>query len=385
MIMSHRIIITLRNKVEKDDALKRELEACILIANWTPPLPDWKHPIATLDDFYKYLNEFIGATPLDSNFDNLFHGLFYIISQDDNKLQVSKEFSGFQEWLVLFIEIYGSYMNTPESGNSLYSFTNDKTFSINNFMIPPGGFNSFNSFFARHIKSGKRPIGTKTKPFDPPSENNPVPETEIKPEDLPLIHKNMCDDDIVTVPADSVYKGFWNIDKKGEITVKVSKGNKYAIKDLLKGSKYADRFNGGLFTHSYLTVFTYHRYHVPVRGMVKEVKVISDQVFANVIKDEDGNLGATDGTGYQFRQDRGLVVIESPVGLVALVPVGMDFISSCNISVDEGDYVNKGDEFGYFLFGGSDMIMLFEKDNIDIELKEIDKFYKLGQVFGKKT
>ncbi len=155
---------------------------------------------------------------------------------------------------------------------------------------------------------------------------------------------------------------------------------------MLENSNYADKFENGMFTHSYLTVFTYHRYHVPVRGVVKETKVISDRVFANVIKDEQGNLGATDGTGYQFRQDRALIVLDSPVvGFVALLPIGMDFISSCNITVDEGDYLNKGDEFGYFLFGGSDMIMLFERNDIDILASEEGRLYKLGQVFGRLT
>jgi phosphatidylserine decarboxylase len=380
MIMSHRIIITLRNKVENDNALKRELEACILIANWTPP--GWVHSISTLDDFYKYLNELIIATPVDSTFDNLFHGIFYIISQNGNKLQESTEYIEFQEWLVLFIEQYGCYMNTSESASNLYSFVHDKTFKIDEFQIPPGGFNNFNSFFSRIIKPGKRPIGTQTQPYEPPKEGSPL--LPNPPEDPASIHKNMCDDNIVTVPADSVYKDSLKIDENGDITVKVSKGNKYSIKELLKGSQYADRFNGGMFTHSYLTVFTYHRYHTPVRGKVLETKVISGKVFANVIKEKNGDLSATDGTGYQFRQDRGLVVIDSPVGLVALLPIGMDFISSCNISVDVGDYINKGDEFGYFLFGGSDMIMLFENDNIEIKLPQKDMLYKLGQVFGKK-
>jgi phosphatidylserine decarboxylase len=384
MIMSHRIIITLKTKVQHDIALKKELEACIYAANWTPP--EKRHPISTLDDFYVYLNVLINTTPVDYSFDNLFHGLFYIISQKDNTLQKLPKFKEFQEWLVLFIEQYGCYMNTPESANGLHSFTHDKTFRIEDFLIPPGGFNCFNSFFARRIKPGKRPIGTKTYPYEPPSEGHPLPPA---PHEDPIsIHEKMCDDSIVTVPADSVYKGFWEIGKNGDISVQVSKGNKYySIKELLKGCKYADSFNGGLFTHSYLTVFTYHRYHVPVRGTIKETKVISDNVFANVVKDDYGNLSATDGTGYQFRQDRALLVIDSPVGLVALLPIGMDFISSCNISVDEGDYVNKGDEFGYFLFGGSDMIMLFEKDRIDIQLPEKpekDMLYKLGQVFAKR-
>ncbi len=46
----------------------------------------------------------------------------------------------------------------------------------------------------------------------------------------------------------------------------------------------------------------------------------------------------------------------------------MDVISSCNFSVDEGDYLNKGDDFGHYLFGGSDMIMLFEQNDIIFRL-----------------
>ena len=375
--MRDRIVTTLKTVVENEEDLKEELETCITDASWTPP--GWKNPVSTFGDFYKYLNQLLDSIPIDSTFDNLFHGLFYIVSQNGNRLQKDKKFVEFQEWLAVFVEVYGSFLNTAESANSLYSFIHDKMFTVEDFEITPGGFNSFNTFFCRHIKPGKRPIGTQTLPYDPPAEGNPL--LPNPPEDSALIHKNMCDDNAITVPADSVYKGCWSIAEDSTITV--SKGNKYSIKELLKGSKYADKFNGGIFTHSYLTVFTYHRYHVPVRGTVLETKVISGKVFADVVKEENGDLSAQDGTGYQFKQDRGLMVIDSPVGLVALLPIGMDFVSSCNFSVDEGNYVNKGDEFGYFLFGGSDMIMLFERDNIDIQLPEKDKLYKLGQVFGK--
>jgi phosphatidylserine decarboxylase len=269
-------------------------------------------------------------------------------------------------------------MNTAESANNLYSFIKDKTFQIEDFQVHPGGFNCFNSFFSRYIKPGKRPIGTKTHPYIPPSSGNPVPSTPDI--DKEKIHQNMADDKVITVPADSVFKGAWKISEENTITV--SKGNTYSIDDLLKGSKYKDAFKGGMFTHSYLTVFTYHRYHVPVRGTVLETDIVSERVFANVEVDKNNNLGAADGTGYQFKQDRGILVMDSPIGKVALVPIGMDFISSCNFSVDEEDYLNKGDEFGYFLFGGSDMIMLFDRDDINVALPEKDMFYKLGQVFG---
>lgn len=377
MLMSHRIILTLEAMVERDETLKWALGNCITDANWQPP--GWDFAISSLDDFYVYLNQLIVTTPAESTFSNLFHGIYFIISQQENILQKDPRFTGFQQWLVLFTEQYGSFMNTPKSANNLDSFTHDPAFEIDLFQVPPGGFNSFNTFFCRYIKPGKRPIGTKTYPYDPPSETRPLgPNPD---EDENLIHQRMCDDTVITMPADSVYKGCWSIDETDRITV--SKGNSYSVEELLEGSEYADRFRGGLFTHSYLTVFTYHRYHVPVRGRVLETGIISGQVYADVYQSPDGDLHAKDGTGYQFKQDRGVIVLDSPIGLVALVPIGMDFISSCNFSVDVGDYVNKGDEFGYFLFGGSDMIILFERNDVDVLLPETDKLYKLGQVFGR--
>ncbi len=377
MNTQNRIVNNLQTRVDHDDALKKELIRSIKEAAWTPP---GTATIKTLGDFYDYLNRLLGTTPVDSDFDNLFHGLYYIISQDDNALQQKKEFAGFQQWLEVFVEVYGAFMNTAESANGLDSFLTDVTFSIQDFEIDPGGFNTFNSFFCRRIKPGKRPIGTRTQAFDPPRPGHPVGTTPY--EDPKFIHERMSNDRVITVPADSVYKGWWPISADSAITV--SKGNQYSIKELLKGSKYADEFKNGIFTHSYLTVFTYHRYHVPVRGKVLETSVIMDQVYATVSMDKKGDLGAADPTGYQFTQERGLIVLDSPVGYVALLPIGMDFISSCNFTVDVGDYLNKGDEFGYFLFGGSDMIMLFQHDSdvIDIQLPEKDKLYKLGQVFA---
>lgn len=375
--MPDRIIVTLQEYVDASPELHEELLKCILLASWTPP--GWHQPISTCNDFYLYLNQLLNTVPVDATFDNLFHGLYYIASQDDNALQQDPAYKGFQTWMELFVEIYGSYMNTAKSANNLFSFMHDKTFRIQDFEITPGGFCNFNTFFSRHIKPGLRPIGTRTQPFQEPSEGNPLPPTE--PEDPNLIYSNMCNDKVITVPADSVYKGQWPITPNS--TIKVSKGNTYSIKELLEGSAYADRFSNGIFTHSYLTVYTYHRYHVPVRGTVLETKVITGDVYANVEMKENGDLSATDGTGYQFRQDRGLIVLDSPVGLVALLPIGMDFISSCNISATTGTYLNKGDEFGYFLFGGSDMIMLFENPYINIQLPEEDMLYKLGQVFAR--
>ena len=259
---------------------------------------------------------------------------------------------------------------------------------MEDFQVPPGGYNSFNTFFSRFLKPGKRPIGTETCAYTPPSKGIPIEPAGKLPEFNPdEAHARMANDAVITVPADSVFmccetivEGNIKGDGDSGSRVTVSKGNTYRIKELLAGSAYAQCFENGMFTHSYLTPFTYHRYHTPVRGTVLEAKVISDRVFAHV-RQKTGGLSADDPTGYQFRQDRALIILDSPVGKVGLVPIGMDFVSSCNISVDTNDYLNKGDEFGYFLFGGSDLIMLFEKDfSKQIALDE-GMLYKLGQVF----
>ena len=49
------------------------------------------------------------------------------------------------------------------------------------------------------------------------------------------------------------------------------------------------------------------------------------------------------------------------VGMVAVVPVGMAQVSSVNMIAVPGSQLLKGDEFGYFMFGGSDIIMLYQK------------------------
>lgn len=369
------IVRNLKNIIDSNPQYKEELEKCIIAAAWIPPYDNIA--ISTLDGFYQYLDKMLVTTPADSTFSDLFHGIYFIISQRGNKFQKDPDFVEFKNWMRLYTQQFGAFLNSPQSCNDLQSFINDKGFVINNFITPPGGFNSFNTFFCRNIKPGKRPIGAKTFPYiNAATGLAPNPD-----EDRNEIHKNMADDNVITVPADSVYKGTWKITE--DSTVNVSKGNTYSIKELLKYTKYADRFKNGIFTHSYLTVLTYHRYHTPVRGTILELKQLSGDVFANVTRDEQGHLSASDGTDYQFSQERGLMVIDSPVGLVACLPIGMDVISSCNFSVDEGDYLNKGDEFGNFLFGGSDMIMLFERSDIDIKVQEVDKLYKMGQVFAK--
>jgi len=156
--------------------------------------------------------------------------------------------------------------------------------------------------------------------------------------------------------------------------------------------------------HMFLNVNDYHRLHVPVRGRVLYNGFTSENVYLQICvlpeqydhyvpngtsapnplfcplntiqggltqKDSLATYGVTDSefsqidpadfTGYQFYQSRGTIIIDSPIGLVATIPMGMAQVSMVNTTADVGSCVRKGDEFSYFGIGGSDMVVLVQK------------------------
>ncbi len=67
---------------------------------------------------------------------------------------------------------------------------------------------------------------------------------------------------------------------------------------------------------------------------------------------------------------------------MALVPVGMTLISSVALEPQVGAQLRKGDEFGYFQFGGSDIVMLFQDRNVTLEAEPGTKYLQ-GQRIGR--
>ncbi|KKK68606.1 hypothetical protein LCGC14_2942360, partial [marine sediment metagenome] len=72
------------------------------------------------------------------------------------------------------------------------------------------------------------------------------------------------------------------------------------------------------------------------------------------------------------------IIIESPLGLVAVLPIGMGQVSSVNLTVQVGATLAKGEEFGYFTFGGSDIIIMFEANKVKVTA-QVGTHYKQGK------
>ncbi len=101
----------------------------------------------------------------------------------------------------------------------------------------------------------------------------------------------------------------------------------------------------------------------------------------DVIRKPDGTFEVVDGAGFQFAQDRGLIVIDSPLGVVAVLPIGMAQVSSVTLTAEKGADLFKGEEFGFFAFGGSDIVMLFEAGRVEFDA-QIGTHYNQGRRIG---
>jgi phosphatidylserine decarboxylase len=300
-----------------------------------------------MDSLLTYLDGLVTSFPTQHE-SSMALGFRYILKQaPGDQLNRDKSFSA---WMKKLAEAWGQFLDTPASASGIPSFVALPNYNIGDYIVEPSGWLTFNQFFAREVKPGKRPIAEPRN------------------------------DRVIVSPADATFAGKWDIDANSKVTVK---GVSWPVAQLLDGSPYQDAFKNGIYTHSFLNVGDYHRYHVPVAGEIKEVRNIHGRVYLDVIRRPDGTLSPVDGETYQVDQERGLIVIDSPeVGLVAVLPVGMGSISSVNLTPEVGAKLQKGDEFGFFLFGGSDIVMLFQNKKVVIDA-EVGGKYLQGQRVGE--
>ena len=73
------------------------------------------------------------------------------------------------------------------------------------------------------------------------------------------------------------------------------------------------------------------------------------------------------------------------MGIVCVMPVGMVEISTCTLldTIKPGHHLSKGDELGYFQFGGSTHCVLFQKGVIKNFVTKQDAFYQVGQMIAE--
>ncbi len=149
------------------------------------------------------------------------------------------------------------------------------------------------------------------------------------------------------------------------------KGQPYSVIDMLGNDPLAQQFEGATVYQAFLSALSYHRWHAPVSGKIMRCFVRDGTYFSEPLFESSAGGGNIDTGGISVAQGyisalatRAIIFIEADnpaIGLMAFIGVGMDEVSTCEITVKEGQHCNKGDETGMFHFGGSSHCVLFRK------------------------
>jgi phosphatidylserine decarboxylase len=114
---------------------------------------------------------------------------------------------------------------------------------------------------------------------------------------------------------------------------------------------------------------SFHRWHSPVSGTIKKVSIVNGSYYLENLYEGFENPEGADPSAPNDSQPfltavatRALIFIEADnpkIGLMCVMPVGMAEVSSCQVTVNVGERVEKGQELGMFHFGGSTHCLIF--------------------------
>ena len=238
-------------------------------------------------------------------------------------------------------------MDSPLSKPLIKPFTRRSGIDTSEYIMK--GINSYNDFFTRRIKPGRRPVDTD-------------PDHLISP----------CDSKLTVHKINS--RSFFCI-----------KGSRYRVSDLVSNEFLAKRYCGGYCCIFRLEVNDYHRYCYIDDGVKSENTYIRGELHTvNPIALERYNI-------YKRNSREYTVLHTENFGDVVQIEVGAMLVGRI-VNLHEESSFMRGDEKGRFEFGGSTIVLLFEKDSIvpdmDILRNSADgteTVVKYGEKIGTKA
>lgn len=295
----------------------------------------------TVEDLYSFMNEWFYFLPNTENgLDRIieFSMLYY---NNPWGMKFILEEPGLS-WTLSFVEERGKYMDSPESLKAVNEWLENESIGNEEFVLPKNGFTSFNDFFTRDIKTGARPIA------------------------------EVSDNSVLVSPADGIINMINNdlqldteIPTKGRMTLNLNA--------LLGNSEYASKFVGGTAVAVFLLPTNYHHYHAPISGVIVESnESVGDRLFGMpdiVDMINEGNPGYNKDYSVFENFRHGYFIIETEkYGSVGMIPIGLQTIGSVVFeekfkSIQKGNevQVQKGEKLGHFAYGGSTVLLIFEK------------------------
>jgi phosphatidylserine decarboxylase len=249
-----------------------------------------------------------------------------------------------------FSRWYGSRMDQPASRKKVLPFIETFRLDASEFADSPECYKTFNEFFYRKLKPEARPIAQ--------------------------------DPNAAVFPADARHLGFQNISKIEGIFVK---GAVFDLATLLQDENLAKRYHEGAIVLSRLCPVDYHRFHFPVGGIAGTPRPIDGPLFSV------NPIALKQNIRIFTSNKRAVTEIDSPeFGKVLMLEIGATCVGSFEYTYKPGA-VQKGAEKGFFKFGGSSTITIFEPNRIKLAPDLLEKskqgmelYARIGDVMGRR-
>lgn len=215
----------------------------------------------------------------------------------------------------------GNYMDEPISGLHISAFIRKNGIDMSEYEKPQ--YHCFNDFFTRKILAEKRPI--------------------------------CMEEDALISPCDARLSAY-RIDENSVFHIKRSV---YQVKDMIPDSEYAPDYMGGICLVFRLCVDDYHRYGFIDDGEILENKAVSGRLHTV-------RPIAVNQYPVFVQNSREYTIIKTEnFGTVAQIEVGALMIGKIR-NYQRFGKVERGTEKGMFLYGGSTVVLLLEKDKAEI-------------------
>ena len=242
----------------------------------------------------------------------------------------------------------GWFMDSRLSAGRVQEFVTQNKINLDECQISVvEQFHTFNQFFYRKLKPGARPIG----------EN-------------------------IVSPADGKVLAFHALKDVSSFFIK---GSEFTVNEFLQDKKLAEKYQNGSMLIARLAPADYHRFHFPADGKISASKKIDGYYYSisPLALKKSMEIFCQNLREYS-------ILSTSSYGDILISEVGATMVGGITQTYTSNSEIKKGDEKGYFSFGGSTLILLFEKDKITFDQDLIqntknafETSIKIGESIGK--
>ncbi|MEM9888596.1 MAG: phosphatidylserine decarboxylase [Bacteroidota bacterium] len=245
-------------------------------------------------------------------------------------------------------EIYGKQMDKAASTGKIQDFVEELDIDMTESQKSISDFSSFNDFFYRKLKPEARPIAEG-----------------------------------FVAPGDGRFLAFERI---SDLQYFFVKGEAFTLTAFLDDATLAEKYQDAALLILRLAPNDYHRFHFPYDGIPSPINKIKGSYYS-----VSPYAVARNFVRVFCQNKREFCLLETKkIGTVLIAPVGATMVGSIIETYSPNKAIQKGDEMGYFAFGGSSIVLLVDKNKLRIDADLIkntrngmETFVKMGEQIGQ--